>query len=89
MTLSSLGRMDTLEARLRLLASGNWRGKGLSTVIGTAAQKKHLHSPLMKATAGKALRIIWQVDFGLCEERVYRQHIKGLLHIPFSGWGEG
>ena len=81
--------MDTLEARLHLLASGDWRGKGLSTVIGTAAQKKHLYSPLMQATAGKMLRIIWQVDFGLCEERVYRQHIKGLLHIPFSGWGEG
>ena len=77
--LSSLGCMDTLEDRLRLLASGNWKGKGLSIVIGTAAQKKHLYSPLMKATAGKGLRIIWQVDFGLCEDRVYRQHIKGLL----------
>ena len=81
--------MDTLEARLRLLASGNWRGKGLSIVLGTAAQKKHLYSPLLKATAGRGLRIIWQVDFGLCEDRVYRQHIKGSLHIPFRGNGGG
>ncbi|KAF8533500.1 hypothetical protein BDD12DRAFT_898763 [Trichophaea hybrida] len=70
------GSIDILESRLRRLASGDWRRGKLSTPVGTAAQRKYLPSPLLKAEVGKQLHILWQVDFGPCEDGVYRQHIK-------------
>ncbi|KAI5810335.1 hypothetical protein BZA77DRAFT_172956 [Pyronema omphalodes] len=66
------GGMNTLESRLRKLASGDWKGDRFSHVIPT----KGLHAPLLEAEAGKILRILWQIDIGFCEDGVYRHHIK-------------
>jgi hypothetical protein len=67
-----LGSINTLESRLRKLASGDWKGGRFSHVIPT----KGLHAPLLEAEAGKMLRILWQMDIGFCEDGVYRHHIK-------------
>jgi len=72
------GSIDMLESRLRKLASGDWKRGNLSKPVGTAAQKKHLPSPLLRAEVGRQLQILWQVDFGPCEDGVYRQHIKSI-----------
>ncbi|KAF8244421.1 hypothetical protein K440DRAFT_663457 [Wilcoxina mikolae CBS 423.85] len=66
------GSIDVLEARLRRLASGDWKGGKFSRVI----QTKSLDSPLLEAEAGKQLRILWQMDIGCCDDGVYRHHIK-------------
>ncbi|KAF8544382.1 hypothetical protein BDD12DRAFT_801307 [Trichophaea hybrida] len=58
------GSIDILGARLRRLASGDWRGGKFSRVI----QTKSLDSPLLEAEAGKQLRILWQMDIGCCDD---------------------
>jgi hypothetical protein len=65
-----------LEARLRRLASGEWKAGKLSKLSGTAAQRKYLDPPLLEARVGRKLRILWQLGAGPTEDGNYRQHIK-------------
>ena len=73
---SVVGAFWQLEAKLKKLASGDWKGGKFSIIVGTQAQKKYFKSPLLKANAGKKLRILWQIDVGYCEDGVHRQHVK-------------
>jgi len=70
------GSKEVLEARLRRLASGEWKGGKLSNLSGTPAQRKYLDPPLLEAEVGRQLRILWQVGSGPTEDGGYKQHIK-------------
>ncbi|KAF8250004.1 hypothetical protein K440DRAFT_659974 [Wilcoxina mikolae CBS 423.85] len=71
------GNSDLLEARIRRLASGDWKRGKLSTLVGTASQKKHVGKfPLLLAKVGKKLRILWQLGVAPCEGGIAIQHIK-------------
>ena len=71
-----VGYKEVLEDRLRRLASGEWKGGKVSSLSGTAAQRKYLDPPLLEAAVGRRRRILWQLGAGPTEDGSYRQHIK-------------
>lgn len=76
----SLGLIELLKTKLLELASGNWKGRSLSSPAGSESQKKKMKVPLLRVKCTKQMSILWQIDIGTYEElKSVRQLVKGFL----------
>jgi hypothetical protein len=74
----SLGLIDLLKTKLIELASGNWKGRSLSSPAGSDSQKIKMKVPILRVKCTKQLSILWQIDIGIYEElKSVRQLVKG------------
>ncbi|CAG8896595.1 unnamed protein product [Penicillium egyptiacum] len=79
------GDFGVVEQKLRDLASGEWKGKGLSRRVGSKQQKKRMRVPILEVSASATVSILWQVDVGFYDELPWvQQHIVKVWQIVTS-----
>jgi hypothetical protein len=73
-----------MENKLRDLASGDWKGKSLSHLVGSEKQKKQMKVPILEATVSPTTSILWQIDVGFYDEAPWTQQqiVKGKRTFP-------
>ena len=74
------GQFDTLNKKFMELASGGWKGRNLSTRVGSQSQKTRMRVPILGARCPGRLWILWQIDVGIYDELAsVRQLVKGRI----------
>jgi hypothetical protein len=75
-----------LEQKIRELASGDWKGKDLSTRAGSRQQREEMRIPVLQAKLTAKLFLLWQIDVGFYEENssMMQQLVKGSSSPPES-----
>ncbi|GAD91519.1 hypothetical protein PVAR5_0091 [Paecilomyces variotii No. 5] len=75
---SRSGLSTRLEQKIRQLASGDWKGKDVSTRAGSKHQRDNMKIPILEAKVTTKLFLLWQIDVGFYEENssVMQQLVK-------------
>jgi hypothetical protein len=78
-SLTELGQFAPVEKILKDIASGEWKGKNLSRLVGSKEQKNRMKVAIMEAPISSTFSILWQIDIGFYDELpwVQQQIAKG------------
>lgn len=58
-----------VEQKLRELASGQWKNKGISNYAGSKKQIQEMRVPILQARITQELSILWQIDVGFYDNQ--------------------
>lgn len=85
--LQLIGTFKMVERKLRELASGQWKNKGISNYAGSKKQIQEMRVPILQAMVTQELFILWQIDVGFYDNQPgERQQIvkgKSTIYFPF------
>ena len=65
----SIGTFGLVERKLRELASGQWKNKGISNYAGSKKQIQEMRVPILQARITQELSILWQIDVGFYDNQ--------------------